>query len=100
MNSKAGFRRLNGNTLKVIACIIMLIDHFGAAIILPLNNDGLLPFDIPFSQVKIVYDIIRAVGRTAFPLFCFLLVEGFVHTKSRLRYGLSLLIFGIISELP
>ena len=97
--NKAGLQRLNGNTLKIIACIIMLIDHLGAAIIMPLNNGGFLPFS-PFNRLNTVYRIIRAIGRTSFPIFCFLLVEGFTHTRSKFRYGLSLLIFGFISELP
>ncbi len=92
------FRRINGNTLKVIACITMLIDHVMAGIIVPIARDGLIPDDISFDTVKTIYNILRGVGRTAFPIFCFLLVEGFIHTKNRLRYALSLLIFGFISE--
>lgn len=92
------FRRINGNTLKVIACITMLLDHIMAGIIVPIARDGLIPDDISFDTVKTIYNILRGVGRTAFPIFCFLLVEGFIHTKNRLRYALSLLIFGFISE--
>jgi hypothetical protein len=92
------FKRINGNTLKVIACISMLIDHITAGIMLPVVRAGLYPDTIEFDTINTIYKILRGVGRTAFPIFCFLLVEGFVHTKNRLRYALSLLIFGIISE--
>ena len=93
-------RKLNGNVLKLIAVITMLIDHIGAGIIYPAYNEELLPGGVFYDNIQIIYRIIRSIGRTAFPLFCFLLVEGFVHTKSRLRYALSLLVFAIISEVP
>lgn len=47
-----------------------------------------------------LYITLRAVGRIAFPIFCFLLIEGFLHTRSRKRYVLRLGLFAILSELP
>ncbi len=91
-------KRIDGNTLKIIACITMLIDHIGAGIIYPVVNNDLYPGTVSFDQINAVYTVMRFVGRMAFPIFCFLLVEGFIHTHSRLRYFLSLLIFGLISE--
>jgi hypothetical protein len=93
-----GFKKINGLILKVIACVIMLLDHITAGIMLPAVKAGLYPDNIPFEKIKLIYDILRGIGRNAFPIFCFLLVEGFVYTKNRLRYALSLLLFGIISE--
>ncbi len=94
------YRKFNGNMLKVIACITMLIDHVGAAFIYPVYANGVQYGILEFSKVKIIYEAMRFIGRSAFPIFCFLLVEGFIHTSNRLRYALSLFSFAIISELP
>lgn len=72
---------LSGSSLKILALLIMLIDHMGA---------------ILFPQ----YFFLRIIGRLAFPIFCFLLVEGFIHTKNVKKYALRLGIFALISEIP
>ena len=84
---------LNGTQLKLIAIVSMLIDHINKSMIYPnlVTNDGFL------TKLSNIFDII---GRIAFPLFCFLLVEGFYKTHSRKKYLLNLIIFGVISEVP
>lgn len=67
--------------LKWIAILSMLLDHIGSV---------LLP----------EVDWLRGVGRLAFPLFAFLLSEGFAHTKSRPKYALRLALFAALSEIP
>ncbi|MDX9916635.1 MAG: TraX family protein [Gudongella sp.] len=67
--------------LKAIALISMIVDHYGAVF---------QPWELSF----------RIVGRLAFPIYCFLLVEGFFHTKNINKYGLRLAAFSIISEIP
>lgn len=87
---------LSGNALKGIAVITMLIDHIGAVIV---QRTCMFPqFDMEFWRQ--IYGPLRSIGRVAFPIFCFLLVEGFLHTKDVRKYLTRLLIFAVISEIP
>ena len=93
------YRIFNSARLKRIAIVTMAIDHGAACLIF----NSLIRPHIPISRTGSLWNLyqfylfLRAVGRTAFPIFCFLLVEGFVHTHSRLRYIIRLLLFGLIS---
>lgn len=78
------FKGIPGSTLKLIALITMLLDHIGAILIVSSGP----------------YYILRLIGRIAFPIFCFLLVEGFLHTKNFSNYAFRLFLFALISEIP
>lgn len=100
---------LNGNILKTIALMAMLIDHIGSLIIYPmyLNAciiDGvhvmgeLIPKNAKY--IYWMYLILRIIGRIAYPIFAFMIVEGFLHTKDLKKYLSRLLLFAAISEVP
>ena len=83
---------INGAQLKYIAFASMFIDHFNKAIITPfLTGTG------PMVIITTIFDIL---GRIAFPIFAFMVVEGFFKTKSQWKYLRNLLIFAVISEIP
>lgn len=83
------WKGISSSTLKIIAVVSMLIDHFGV---------GIYSF-LPHFQDNI-YQCIRLAGRIAFPIYCFLLVEGFSYTKNRKKYLERLILFAFISEVP
>lgn len=76
---------MSGSALKVIAVISMVIDHSAYYL---MEHETLL------------YEVMRCFGRIAFPVFAFLIAEGFLHTRNRMKYFLQLLGFAIISEVP
>ena len=97
---------LSGSGLKLIAILFMLIDHIAADVLKGVGfaNQVLFtvswPFGIFEEKSYSLYRIMRDAGRIAMPIFVFLLVEGFLHTRSRLKYGRNLFLFALISELP
>ena len=72
---------MNIFTLKMIAIASMLIDHIGAVL---------------FPQLT----LLRVLGRIAFPIFAYTLVEGFIHTHDLKKYMIRLGVFALVSEIP
>ncbi len=96
-----------GSTLKLLAIFVMLIDHIAATVLSNILVSvnffmmGSAASQDPYYQtMSAVYFIMRLVGRLGFPLFCFLLVEGFIHTRNKLKYVIRLALFCLISEIP
>lgn len=90
---------MSGSTLKLIACIVMLIDHMAA--FLPGEFMGIQdPLFMIGEKTVTSRMLMHYIGRSAFPIFAFLITEGFIHTHDRKRYTINLLIFALISELP
>lgn len=88
-------RNLSADALKITALITMLIDHL-AVIVLP----AFLQSALREEAYEYVYWTMRTIGRMAFPVYCFLLVESFKYTRNRLKYAVRLLLFAIVSEIP
>ncbi len=74
-------KALSGSALKWIAILVMLVDHISASGLVDSWN-------------------MRLIGRTAFPLFCFLLAEGAAHTRDIRKYIGRMAVFAVVSEIP
>lgn len=72
---------ISSAALHILAMAIMLCDHFGMVLVPQLTW-------------------MRCVGRIAFPIFAFLLVEGFCHTKNLTKYARRLFLCALIAEIP
>jgi len=88
MNFVEKERALSGSALKLIAMAAMVVDH--VALIFFCNNP----------EYSTLYDQMRTIGRISYPVFAFLIVEGYLHTHDFGRYAKRLLYFAVISEIP
>ena len=101
---------LTESTLKIIAIVTMFIDHIGAGLLERMMTWYGLNTVKTEEQYRnwmaahgTLYNldmVLRCIGRIAFPIFCFMIVEGLLHTRSRVKYAVRLFLFGIISEIP
>ena len=85
-----------GSVLKTLAVVSMLVDHAGATVFSSLARYPQIALTAP-ARARLVW-VMRRFGRLAFPIFCFLLVEGFLHTRDVRKYALRLFVFALISE--
>lgn len=104
---------ISGSTIKIIAIVAMVIDHIAAVVLarqmiasgyLDAINSGVFEEVMGWLNDNMLlyysYDMMRTVGRLGFPIFCFLLVEGFMRTKNVKSYLLRMGIFALVSEIP
>lgn len=91
-------KRTKGYTntqIKLAAMFFMLVDHIGVSIV----SEFIKQADGSIEGLKIYY-VCRLFGRIAFPLFCFLIAEGIVHTHHLGKYATRMWLFAVISEVP
>lgn len=104
---------ISGSTIKLIAIVSMLIDHIGAGILgrfvitsgylnAAASDDlnVMMRWVMENGTLYYTYSAMRMIGRLGFPIFCFLLVEGFQKTHDVRKYAMRLGIFALISEIP
>jgi hypothetical protein len=79
------FKGLTSNILKIIAITAMVVDHIG--------------YYFAFLMINEIYTTLRIIGRISMPIFVFLLVEGYFHTKNLKKYLIRMLSFAILTQL-
>lgn len=93
------YQSMDAGMLKLIAAVTMFIDHVTFAFLeLPAPGRTRLMDTLP--NGVLLDSLGRMIGRTALPIFVFLVTEGYIHTRSRGRYLLRLLVFAFLSAYP
>lgn len=93
-------RILSGSALKVLAMASMVTDHAAYFMHRTAGWMDTVLATLPGSRGLTPFLLMRGFGRLAFPIFAFLVTEGFIHTHDRKRYALNLLVFALISQVP
>lgn len=81
---------LNRTQIKYLAIAAMLLDHM-AVFMLPPEK---------YPNLTLLYVFMRTIGRMAGPVMFYFIAEGYRYTSSKLKYGMRLFCFGILSQIP
>ena len=82
---------MNRNQIKYIAIFAMLLDHIAFVFSKFFQN---------YSWGFALIFVFRTLGRITAPVMCWFLVQGFIHTSSKKKYALRLLIFSVLAQIP
>lgn len=104
----ARFRCLTGNQIKLVAVVCMFVDHISKILLTsvamniwnPMLRSGGISPEVCEYAFALADAVAYPIGAVAFPLFCYMFVEGYQHTSSRKKYVLRLAAFALISEIP
>lgn len=103
MGETQATRGCSSFSLKMIAVITMFIDHTAAIILARALVQGTAAgyvTQLNYGTWELIYEVMRAIGRMSFPIYCFLLVEGFLHTRNVGKYLGRMELFAVVSEIP
>lgn len=78
-------RILNRDTIKYVAMVTMLLNHIA---------------HIFLEKGSLAYEVLNDIGFFTAPVMCYFLVEGYMYTRSKVKYGLRLFVFALISQIP
>lgn len=78
-------KTLNRDAIKYIAMFTMLLNHIAHVFL---------------TRGTLAYELLEDIGYFTAPVMCFFLVEGYLHTRSKLKYGGRLFFFAILSQCP
>lgn len=84
-DTQTGILGLNRDVIKYIAMVTMLLNHVAHVFLV---------------RGTVLHEVFEDVGYFTAPVMCYFLVEGYSYTRSKVRYGLRLLIFTVISQGP
>lgn len=91
---------MNEAVLKWVGLVTMFLDHAALCLLWQLHGSSGYGLALESPAPGVLYTVLRAVGRTAFPIFAFGIAEGYQHTRSRGRYWFRLLLLAVVSQLP
>ena len=95
------FKGFSSAALKMIAVVTMFIDHAAFILLEPwLDSPVLAGTGLSLQAWDLIYQVCRLIGRLSFPIFSFLIVVGFKHSRSPVRYLIRMVIFAVLSEIP
>jgi len=104
------------NSLKIFAAMTMLIDHAAVTLVYAMlakfpeylslilsadaTREQIAAIPVDYLNIYHTYTVMRLVGRIAFPIFAFLVFEGFMHTSDYKRYLIRVGICALVAEIP
>ncbi|MCM1268065.1 MAG: conjugal transfer protein TraX [Bacteroidales bacterium] len=78
-------KKMNRDLIKYIAMFTMLLNHIAHVFL---------------TRGTLLYEVLEDIGYFTAPVMCYFLVEGYLHTRSKAKYGGRLFLFAVLSQIP